>query len=171
MRLELLDMPSRRNSILPELKGFFEQTGDPQWQLQFERFLRTFAGTEFVVPPPQTLEDIRRDERIISQLKSDQSVEGRLRILRDFRIVKKKDTDIQISHQYLCTLWSVCEGRELEPPPARSREDAIQQAIEWSDKFPSLKNDIMMMFAISAHERPALDGRKRKKKKKHAAKR
>ena len=104
MLVELLQIPERRNTILPEPVQFFEDTGGALWKAQLEKFLRAFTGTEFVVPSPQALTEIARDEVIVREFHGDTSVEGRVAILRKHKITYEYLPDDPFGWPIVCAL-------------------------------------------------------------------
>ena len=148
MNLRLLEMPERRSTSMHEVLAFFRDLlrdglgADAEDAT--ERFLRCFAGMSFTMPGADFFEDLRRDEAIIDELSHDDSIESRLRILRAHRI----------PYQYLENLWRIGAEKNLEAPGSPlGRKQAIQQAAEWINRYPSLANDIVVMFALTAKER------------------
>jgi hypothetical protein len=138
MIIDLLSIPSRRTTIVPELVRFFD--GD---EAEIIRFIRTFSGTSFELPGPEFILELRRDEEIFSSLDEDDSIENRLRLLRVHRL----------DYDYIQNIYRVCAGQNLKPPPTRSRKDAIDQASVEMRKYPSLVDDICTMFVLTANER------------------
>lgn len=155
MRVELLDIPDRRQSTLIEVIRFFRAEG-LGWEKRLERFLQTFAGVEFVVPGLDFLRELERDEKIVQALEKDCSVGARIAILAKHKL----------RYQYLADLWSVCHQRPLDPPaPPGGRPAAIREAGQFMQRHPRLASDIASMYALTAKERAdaaALHGARKK---------
>lgn len=144
MRPELFEIPERRNTLTRELLDFFrEHTGD-RWLSSFEMFLRTFSGTEFIVPGPEFLRDLARDEEVLARLEASTSVDIRVEVLVDFGI----------SYRYLENLWRVCKGENLLPPGhGGGRVFVIEAAAKLMGEHKGIETDIAAMFGLTAAER------------------
>jgi hypothetical protein len=60
----------------------------------------------------------------------------------------------RISYDYLRNLWELATDRRLEPPDCPlGRKQAIERAAALMNCYPSLANDIVSMFALTARER------------------
>lgn len=138
LNLNLLNMPARRATIMPEIVAFFDDDS------LTERFLMQFAGTTFTMPGPGFFKELRRDDEIIQELAKDTSIENRLRLMRRYRI----------SANYLEDLWRIQFDKNLEAPDCPlGRKQAIKQAAGWMSRYPSLTTDIVFIFTLNARER------------------
>jgi len=157
MNTDLLQIPERRWTLLPELVEFFITSPEGGGKSELERFIKAFAGMQFVCPGTHVLSDIARDEEIVAALNRDDSVESRINLLRQHNI----------SYAYMQNIWSICEASELGSPPHNGRKDAIDQAGHWTRKYSAQATDIAKMFNLTPHERSqvVLSSRQKKKKK------
>lgn len=147
MRTELLEIPERRATVLPELAAFFTQHGQTPGRQMLAEFVRVFSGTELNVPGPEVLRLVERDESIIDALEKDCSVQAQV--------------DLMVTHgvhyQYMATIWSLCTGRRLEPAGTScTAAERIAQAADLAMKHPKILNDVVSLFAMSAKERAEL---------------
>lgn len=143
MKTALLEIPSRRQSIMPELVRFFRACGGPGWESQLESFLKSFAGTEFKVPPPRMLAEVRRDEKILRRFRPEVSADERLAMLKLN----------EISHAHLREIYRADTGVELEPP---DHDDPVEAATEMIRLNPSMGEDICDMFGVVGSKRDIL---------------
>lgn len=143
MNMELLNTPDRRNGILPEIIDFFKQEhGEDGWRGPTERFLRRFAGCEFIPPSHDALAMIDRDEQIVHQLGVDDSVDRRLELLREHRI----------SYRHMQQIYMCVRGRILQPPTCSSRAVAVREAAGHMRRYPKLASEIASIYSLSAPE-------------------
>lgn len=141
MRKDLLLIPERRHTIVPELVRFFTSDDD------LFRFLRTFAGVDFTVPGPEFLKELRRDEAIVRRLRANRTPEAQVEILLEHGV----------SYSHLADLWRVTSGDRNLPPPnvPGGRRGMIDAAAALIVKLPKLTNDLIAMHGLSARERAA----------------
>lgn len=153
MRSELLQIPERRHSNIPELLSFFGSIGAGDGAGLTLRFLRAFAGTQFTLPGPDFFREIARDEAIVAALEDDQGTESRIRILRKHRI----------SYARMENVFRLCTGRSLDSPSASGKEQAIEDAAAIMRRHKNLTADIAMMYALNARDRARAEALSQKK--------
>lgn len=143
MRLELLNMPMRRRSILPEIVEFFRSQGIENWERHAQAFIERFAEMAFSMPTHDEIRQIHRDQAIVEMLLADDSIAQRLKILIDYKL----------PWHYIENVYRLCEGHEIAPPPSVSRRDAIEQAAALIDRYPALAYDISSIYGLRPKER------------------
>jgi len=147
---ELLKVPSRRFSNMPELVGFFQLNAGDGWEALLERFLKTFTGTSITVPGPAYLAELREDEKIVRRLQADQcAAETRIMLLEKYRP--------RLTYQHMQEIYVCGEGRLMQPPLVPGgRHSTLARATELAAAHPKIAGEIFQMFQITAHERAAL---------------
>jgi hypothetical protein len=144
VRPELLNIPERRSTNVPELLAFFREIDDGRATDLTLRFIRSFAGTAFTMPGVEFLHGLQRDEQIFKSLQTDVSAENRVALLREHRI----------DYATMENIYRVCSEKNLEPPLcAGGRAQAVEEAAQWISKYKSLASDVVAMYALTAPER------------------
>ena len=130
---ELLRVPDRQQTVLPELLEFFRKDPD-----ELTRFLRTFGGTSLDVPGPELWRDLMRDEQMVKRLVNDPSTECQIQLC----LAEKVEVE------YLRAIFETVTGRRLPEPAHNGTVAGRQEAIKaLTARFPKATKIIRDLFA------------------------
>lgn len=144
---QLLHMPHRRTTILPELVRFFREQVDSSAEDLLSEFCREFAGTTIECPTHRDIEELRRDTEIVDKLRRGVTVELLVAILREH----------EVSYSYVADLHRLCLEREMaiEGGPITSN-DRVAAAASWSRRYPRMAGDFVAMFRLDSREHASM---------------